>query len=245
MILISTQFRAQPPRDRPNARKRKEKHKTKRAHKSCPSHFPRHSSHSLIHRRRRRRRSVPIPTRFLPIQRRQGSPTAGRDAAPVPLLPVTAQHPQRRERRHCLGRGACWRWSPQCSHGGRLTDPLLPASMGSRNAGVAARPPHRALLLAICSGRSWACTRTTTTARRGGGRPCYSGSIPGRSSSWRWKTFSTASASTTSPAGHQVSSSSPRNSSVLGLGVMTASMKMMGFVGEIAYLGYSSCGHER
>jgi hypothetical protein len=58
---------------------------------SSPPTIPFHSilSSIPIHRRR----SVPFPKRFLPIQ----PPAAGRDAAPVPLLPVTAQHPPHRD----------------------------------------------------------------------------------------------------------------------------------------------------
>jgi hypothetical protein len=62
-------------------------------------------------------------------------PAAGRDAAPVPLLLVTAQHPQTREprwrprRRGCeIGRGACWRWSPHPASSASVHGDLLPVT---------------------------------------------------------------------------------------------------------------------
>jgi hypothetical protein len=119
-----------------------------------------------------------------------------------------------------------------------------PLGFDATAAGLAARPWHRAPLLAVRSGTSWACTRTTTMARRGVTLPGAAMADPSQEEA----------PAATEPAGdgRPYPGSPPRHRpqairsailrcSVLELGVMTASwmrMKMTDFVAEIAYLGY-------
>jgi hypothetical protein len=119
-----------------------------------------------------------------------------------------------------------------------------PLGFDATAAGLAAGPWHRAALLAVRSGTTWACTRTTTTARWGTTLPGAAMADPSQEEA----------PAATEPAGDgrpypgrpprhrpQAIRSAILRCSVLQLGVMTASwmrMKMMDFVAEIAYSGY-------